>query len=44
MSTEENKALVLQMMHLQEDGDLNTADQLIASNWGIIDERENEVR
>jgi predicted ester cyclase len=33
MSTEDNKALVLQMMHLQADGDLNTADQVIASNW-----------
>jgi predicted ester cyclase len=33
MSTEENKALVLQMIHLQEDGDLNTADQVIASQW-----------
>jgi predicted ester cyclase len=33
MSTEENKALVLQLMHLQENGDLNTADQFIAHNW-----------
>ena len=33
MSTEENKALVLQMMHLQADGDLDTADHVIASNW-----------
>ena len=33
MSTEENKALVLQLMQLQENGDPNTADQFIASNW-----------
>ena len=33
MSTEENKALVLQLMQLQENGDLNTADQFIASDW-----------
>ena len=33
MSTEENKALVLQLMHLQEHGDLNTVNQFIAPNW-----------
>jgi hypothetical protein len=37
MSTEENKALVLQLMHLQEHGDLNTADQFIAPNWVNFD-------
>jgi steroid delta-isomerase-like uncharacterized protein len=33
MSTEENKALIQQLMHLQESGDLNTVDQILAPNW-----------
>ncbi len=33
MSTEENKALVQQMIRLIESGDLNTVDQVIAPNW-----------
>ena len=33
MSTEENKALVQQLIHLQESGDLNTVDQILAPNW-----------
>jgi len=33
MSTEENKALVQQMIRLIESGDLNAVDQVIAPNW-----------
>ncbi len=33
MSTEENKALVQQLFHLQERGDLSTVDQFITPNW-----------
>ncbi len=33
MSTEENKALVQQLIQLQERGDLSTVDQFIAPNW-----------
>jgi steroid delta-isomerase-like uncharacterized protein len=33
MSTEENKALFQKLIQLQESGDLNTVDQVIAPNW-----------
>jgi predicted ester cyclase len=33
MSTEENKAIFEKLIRLQESGDLNTADQIIAPNW-----------
>ena len=33
MSTEENRALVQQLIQLQERGDLSTVDQFIAPNW-----------
>ena len=33
MSTEENKAIFQQLIQLQEHGDLNTVDQVIAPNW-----------
>jgi steroid delta-isomerase-like uncharacterized protein len=33
MSTEENKALFRKLIQLQESGDLNTVDQVIAPNW-----------
>jgi steroid delta-isomerase-like uncharacterized protein len=33
MSTEQNKALFQQLIRLQESGDLNTVDQVIAPNW-----------
>ena len=33
MSTEQNKALFQQLIRLQESGDLNTVNQVIAPNW-----------
>jgi predicted ester cyclase len=33
MSTEENKAIFQKLIQLQESGDLNTVDQVIAPNW-----------
>ena len=33
MSTEENKAIFQKLIQLQESGDLNTVDQVIAANW-----------
>ena len=33
MSTEQNKAIFEKLIRLQESGDLNTADQIIAPNW-----------
>ncbi len=33
MSTEENKAIFEKLIRLQESGDLNTVDQVIAPNW-----------
>jgi predicted ester cyclase len=33
MSTEDNKAILQQVIRLQESGDLNTVDQVIAPNW-----------
>lgn len=33
MSTQENKAIFEKLIRLQESGDLNTADQIIAPNW-----------
>jgi steroid delta-isomerase-like uncharacterized protein len=33
MSTQENKAIFEKLIRLQESGDLNTVDQVIAPNW-----------
>ena len=33
MSTEENKAVFQKLIELQEHGDLNKVDQVIAPNW-----------
>ncbi len=37
MSSEENKALVQQLIQLQERGDLSTVDRVIVPNWVNLD-------
>lgn len=44
MSTEENKAVFQKLIELQEHGDLNTVDQVIAPNWVNHDGSESPLQ